>query len=540
MINYRAYQRDIIEYALRAVKDKTPKMVCKMPYGSGRSVVMAGLADSLCQEGLKVCVLSPKQEMLMSIKSFLDELGYSVKSGRLRRNTVDGEIALTTFRDILPGATSANITVFICDGIAFGGTKLSELHRKSSACFVGFTASDSIDKGFFAGIEPYYVADIEVLQEESYGFEYDYQEDDFPEGRSTGTKDEYPFDASRIRIDGKNFSVYQVYTWINCGRLILRPEYQRNFVWDEKKQSLLIESLMLRIPIPAFYFDETDDAKMTVIDGMQRLTTIKSFMDGEFCLEGLEYLTDNEGKYFSELSGKYKARIEDTQLSINVLDASCPRLLKINVFRRLNTGGVSLNSQEVRNIMAAPAVRGLLISMASSRSFIEATHGMIKDKRMVAQELCLRYLAFMDAYSIREMKFKPYKDLTTLLDQEVLDLNELNEADLNRRLQVFEQSMQKCHALFGERAFIKTEGTTRINRALFTSYSVLLSYCDVRTNQLNRMRGRCKSILEEKLREGSEYYRSITSSTGSKKNLAMQFKTARDVLEEIGCLKVLD
>ena len=101
-----------------------------------------------------------------------------------------------------------------------------------------------------------------------------------------------------IRIDQKMFSLYQVCQWIEKGKLVLRPEFQRNFVWSLNKQSLLIESLMLKIPIPAFYFDEDETGCRTVIDGMQRLTTISRYLRGEFKLKGLQYLKDCEDKTF--------------------------------------------------------------------------------------------------------------------------------------------------------------------------------------------------------------------------------------------------
>ena len=128
-------------------------------------------------------------------------------------------------------------------------------------------------------------------------------------------------------------SLFQVCTWIENGKLILHPEFQRNLLWKEKQQSLLIESLMLKIPIPAFYFDEDADGVRTVIDGMQRLTTIFNFVKGKFRLWGLQYLKQCEGCTFEELEWKYRSRIEDTQLAVNILDARCPEMVTIEVCR---------------------------------------------------------------------------------------------------------------------------------------------------------------------------------------------------------------
>lgn len=216
-----------------------------------------------------------------------------------------------------------------------------------------------------------------TIEETFYGIEID-------DENESDTEDiaDYPYNSEEIRIDQKMFSLYQVCKWIDHGKLILHPEFQRNYVWNQNKQSLLIESLMLKIPIPAFYFDEDETGCRTVIDGMQRLTTIHRYLKGEFKLRGLQYLKECEKKTFEELDWKYHSRIEDTQLAINILDARCPEMVKFDVFRRINTGGVALNAQEVRNIMAKKQTRRLLQKMVDSKAFQMATHGKVNDARM--------------------------------------------------------------------------------------------------------------------------------------------------------------
>ncbi len=143
----------------------------------------------------------------------------------------------------------------------------------------------------------------------------------------------------------------------------LNPGYQRRSVWkDNKKKSLLIESLMLRIPIPAFYFYENEDGKYQVIDGQQRLTTIKEFVDGGFRLSKLEYLgTEYNKKKFKDLDTKYVQRIYRTQIAVNILDARSPKNVIYDIFRRVNTGGVNLNPQEMRNAICKQEVRDFLV-----------------------------------------------------------------------------------------------------------------------------------------------------------------------------------
>ena len=176
---------------------------------------------------------------------------------------------------------------------------------------------------------------------------------------------EIPYDADKIRVDSKIFPVFQIKRLIDLGMLDLMPAFQRKGVWDNRRKSLLIESLMLRIPIPAFYFDEDDNSKKTVIDGLQRLSAINSYMNGEFSLSGLQYLQEEcGGRFFTELQQKYQTRIEDAQLTVNILDSRSPENVKFDIFRRVNTGGIPLNAQEIRNVLASDSTRRFLLLMA--------------------------------------------------------------------------------------------------------------------------------------------------------------------------------
>ena len=150
-----------------------------------------------------------------------------------------------------------------------------------------------------------------------------------------------PYEVQNIRIAQKMITVFQIEHWISAGsgvKLNLSPEYQRNLVWDIKRQSALIESLLLRIPIPAFYLDEDSDGNKNVIDGMQRLSAIHSYLNNEFSLTKMQYLSHCENKYFRDLEPKFRARIEDTELAVNILDEKCPQMVKFDVFRRVKIG----------------------------------------------------------------------------------------------------------------------------------------------------------------------------------------------------------
>lgn len=170
-----------------------------------------------------------------------------------------------------------------------------------------------------------------------------------------------PYNPKLIRVDTKPFSIFQISQMIENEDIDLSPDFQREFVWNDiTRKSRLIESLLLRIPLPVFYFAQDEEGLFQVVDGVQRLTVIQSFMKNEFKLKNLEYLHECEGKWFRNpnvekdmsLSGIYTRRIEQTQLFINVIDPQTPYRVKYDIFKRINTGGKTLNNQEIRNCLA--------------------------------------------------------------------------------------------------------------------------------------------------------------------------------------------
>lgn len=361
-------------------------------------------------------------------------------------------------------------------------------------------------------------------ENELVGIEMEDWGDEIPDGD--------PYSPDDVRISQKMYSVYQVYHWIEEGVLTLSPEFQRNVVWDIKHKSLLIESLMLQIPIPSFYFQEDQEGDKLVIDGLQRLTAIYFYMKGEFKLKGLQYLGEYNGCCFSDLPRKYKTRIEETQMAVNVLDSKCHELVKFDVFRRVNTGGIPLNSQEIRNIMANAKTRSLLKEMRDSAEFKKATRGRVNDLRMDAQELCLRFIALYMRYDPETGKLNGLMSLTRMLDQTILELNDMKEQECDRFVGLFKNSMERCYALLGETAFSKTELYHIINKPLFISWSVVLAKaaieCDVLQSRQSEAIGLQRKIFSEE-----KYYNAITSSTATKRSMELQFEGVRKTIKEL-------
>lgn len=382
--------------------------------------------------------------------------------------------------------------------------------------------------------------DIKIgkLEAEDAGLDYEVENIESDEEQ----ENEQPFDAEKIRVDQQMLSVKYMLELMEQNLIELNPGYQRRRVWkDNKRKSLLIESLMLRIPIPAFYFYENEDGKYQVIDGQQRLTTIKEFVNGEFRLTGLEYLgKEYNKKKFKDLDTKYIQRIYRTQIAVNILDARSPKNVIYDIFRRVNTGGVNLNPQEMRNAICKQEVRDFLKKSTENKNYLNATRGRVKDDRMDSQELVLRFYAFYKAYDYgKNILHYDYANIAAMLDDAIEDLNKMKPEKREELFQKFDLAMKRSYEAFGKYAFSKIQreggGVKRnldyINKSLFSSFSVLL--LNPKYDEVNIKEHQEKILLElAKTLEEYYYTNSITVGTGDKRNVYANFEFSRGVLEK--------
>ena len=242
-----------------------------------------------------------------------------------------------------------------------------------------------------------------------------------------------PFNPEDINIQQQLLSVKYLHELHTEDAINLSPDFQRGYVWKEnKRKSHLIESLMLSIPIPAFYLYETgadsnDDYEFSVIDGQQRLTTIFDFLNDKFRLSSLEYLGDSyNGCRFSELPPKIKSRINRTQLSLNILSYDSPHRIIYDIFKRINTGGKALNNQEMRNAVSTNNTRKLLNLCTESEEFLSATNRRVKTLRLDHHELVLRFFAFYRIYDFEGKKVNyQSSNIVDLLNNENERLNKI-------------------------------------------------------------------------------------------------------------------
>jgi hypothetical protein len=351
-----------------------------------------------------------------------------------------------------------------------------------------------------------------------------------------------PYNPDDIKVSSKQFSIKLIKEMIDSDDLDLNPDFQRHFVWDRRRKSRLIESILLRIPLPMFYFSEDKEGKLTVIDGLQRITTINDFMDGKFSLKDLEYLKDScEGKKYSTLESKYSRWFNLTQLSGNVIDPSSPYKVKYDIFRRINTGGKPLNNQEIRNCLASTALRTTLQKMVNSQEFKNATDNSIKSIRMGDEEIALRFILFRRL--IREDKkldnYNGYMDFS--LDELTENMQKIQEEDSNKYVSEFSVAMKNAEYLFGRKyAFRKVqlediESNARkqpINKVLFVSWSVLLADYDTDIIKQKNNENSLLNPLATAIENNREFRNYLSSGTNGKANIQFTFSNAKKIITE--------
>lgn len=220
------------------------------------------------------------------------------------------------------------------------------------------------------------------------------------EGLQTISSDgwgDYPLDAVFVRTKPRN--VEDVVERIKENRCRLNPDCQRRFLWSNKKQSKLIESCIMRIPLPAFYVAGAPDGKTIVVDGLQRLTTFVRFLENKFKLtdlsnENTETMEHTlEGKYFKDLPIGLRERVEDTGLTMYILDAKAPERARLDVFERVNSGE-PLTRQQMRNALYNGTGTRWLAEAAEGKPFQKATGGTLNDRTMRDREAINRFCAF--------------------------------------------------------------------------------------------------------------------------------------------------
>lgn len=346
------------------------------------------------------------------------------------------------------------------------------------------------------------------------------------EGDEDAAWGDYPIDTLLIRHE--NRTVHDVLRRIEQGAFVMDPDFQRDFVWPVDKQSKLIESVLMRIPLPVFYLAEDSEGRMIVVDGLQRLVTFKRFVDNKLRLK-LKDQQDLDKKQFRDLSTKLQNRVEDCNLILYVIDAKVPERARLDIFERVNSG-VPLTRQQMRNsLYMGPATR-FLKEEASTKLFMDVTGKSLNVLTMRDREFVNRFCAFhlltASEYRGREMD----EFLARVLEK----MNEHDGVDLIRLSTDFRRSLSNNHKVFGRQAFRKhyagKEDRGVINASLWDVMVTGLSRYpeDLVATGAERLRAGFYALLEDE-----EFVRSITYGPNDVHKVKYRFEAADAMFREV-------
>ncbi|MEY3870686.1 MAG: hypothetical protein RLZZ338_4580 [Cyanobacteriota bacterium] len=353
-----------------------------------------------------------------------------------------------------------------------------------------------------------------------------------------------PFDPTQIRVDTRQLTIDLVLKRIKYNELELSPDFQRKSVWNDEAKSRLIESILIRIPLPAFYLDATEDDKWVIIDGLQRLTALKEFIlekntEQQLRLNGLNYLRDIEGKSYQELPRNYQRRIEETQLTIYLIEKGTPTNVKYEIFRRINTGGMPLSPQEIRNALNQGEATKFIAELADMEEFKKVTKLDQSKRKLRAtdQEFVLGFLA----YTLNDYHdFEKAESRDMFFHSVMKKLNEeLSPQQINELKRRFKRSMKATYDIFGDRAFRKpstesSPNSTRlnpINQALFEVWSVSLSnLSDAELTKLQNKRDELTEKFTALVTRDKEFLKSISES---RQKVTLRFSRIEKLIKDV-------
>lgn len=331
----------------------------------------------------------------------------------------------------------------------------------------------------------------------------------------------HSIDAIRIRNEQR--TVYDVLHHIESESYVLDPDFQRDFIWNIERQSKLIESVLMRIPLPVFYLAENERGNSIIVDGLQRLSTFDRYVNNKFKLQ-LPGRPDIHGKKFEDLPPKLQNRIEGFNLIMYVMDTSIDNRALLDIFDRVNSGD-PLTRQQMRNYLFMGKGTKFLKVESRTDIFLEATGKSLRQDKMRDREFVNRFCAF------RILDIDDYKDMDDFLGESLRVMNE--QSSLVGLSREFRNSMRNNYILFGNRAFRRhSRGKSRglINASLWDVMSTGLSQYPMSliVEHSQAVKRGFYQLLEDQ-----KFEKSISHGTNNTKQVRHRFFATRQMIEEV-------
>lgn len=344
-----------------------------------------------------------------------------------------------------------------------------------------------------------------------------------------------PFDPNAIDVDISVVNLGSLLEQLEYNEIDLRPEFQRaSDVWSQVKKSRLIESVLLGLPLPSFYFSEDPETnKLLVVDGLQRLCAFSDFcITKKLKLKGMQFLTGLEGWTYDKLDRTQIRRIKSLKVTLNTLRKNTPQRVKLVIFQRVNTAGVPLTPQEMRNALYQKKATDLLKEMAKLDSFNKATGGKIPSKRMTDCDFANRFVAF---YLYR----KEYDgNLDEFMGDALENINKMSQQEIDSIHDAFDRSMTICYRLLGNTAFKrpdpqKPNSFLKTNKAIFEVLSVSIAHLteneqEILVQKKNRFQNEIYSLFKDE-----DFIKSITSGTAKTPQVEYRHTKVQQLIKQV-------
>lgn len=345
-----------------------------------------------------------------------------------------------------------------------------------------------------------------------------------------------PFDPTMIDVDIATINLGSLIDMLDNGEINLQPDFQRSSdIWNTTKKSRLIESILLGLPLPSFYFSEDPQTKrLAVIDGLQRLCAIRDFVlekTHPLRLKGLQFISEYDGLTYCQLGRPEIRRIQSLKITINTLRKSTPLNVQYVIFQRVNTAGEPLKAQEMRHALNQGRAADFVKELAECKEFVTATYGRISPKRMEDRDYVNRFIAFYNA-------FDSYDGiLDVFLNDQMGLLNHLPEDELRGVSKAFKQSMETCHLLFMDNAFRRIPSLSDsyvkkwpLSKALFDAISVNIA--KLSPNERKKLLAKQSELISgyRSLFDSSEFIKSISFGTSQKRNVFIRMQMVHNLI----------
>lgn len=345
-----------------------------------------------------------------------------------------------------------------------------------------------------------------------------------------------PFNPNEIDVDISTVNLGSLIEQLENDEIDLQPDFQRAAdVWDNVKKSRLIESILLGLPLPSFYFSEDPvSQKLSIIDGLQRICAIRDFVlkeDEPLKLEGLQFLKNFEGLTFSQLARPEVKRIKSLKITMNTLRKGTPLDVKYIIFQRVNTAGEPLTPQEMRHALNQGPAAIFIKELANMESFKKATNYSVKSKRMQDRDFVNRFVAFFIGY-------QDYMgDLDMFLNDKMGELNKMTPAQRNDIRVSFDKAMECCYEIFKKDTFRKrykiTDKRKPISKSVYDTLSVNIAWLSDEEQHLLLKKAEDFKAGMIRLFNDEKFNFSISTGTGQKYNVEQRFTMVKSLIKEI-------